>query len=1066
MKKFITLIGLLLYSLTVLSDTPPPLISVKDSGDSNYITTVKFNFPNFTGTHTGTQFSLGVNSVIGGGTGLSSLTQNGLLLGNGSNNPTFLVGGSTGNVVTWNGSTWVSSAVPTSGTVTSVALALPNIFSVSGSPITSSGTLTGTLANQNANTFWAGPSSGSAIPPTFRTIQSADLPAGLGTVSSVSVASANGFSGTVANATTTPAITLSTSITGLIQGSSGSLASYIGGSLVESGSSVLTIGNGANAVIGTGTTLQVKQSSTSQSGYLSSTDWNTFNGKEAAGNYITALTGDGTASGPGSSAFTLASVATPGTSPKVTFNAKGLVTSGTTLSSGDIPNNAANTSGTAANITATSNSSLTTLSSLSLPYSQVTGGPSANAITALTGDITASGPGSAAATLATVNTNTGSFGSSTSIPSFTVNGKGLITAASGNVVIAPAGTLSGTTLNSTVVTSSLTSLGTQSAVLNLGSHLINAVTDPVSAQDAATKNYVDTSIAALNPAEATYAATTANLTGTYLNGVSGVGATFTITATGAFTLDGTTPPVNSRILIKNQSSGFQNGVYNLTVAGTTGVSPILTRSSDYNTASDMNSAGLIPVINGTVNALSSWQQIATITTVGTDSLVFTEFTANPSLYLLKANNLSDVASASTAFSNIDQLATNSIAGSVSTTTQTFGGNKTLIGTLALTPGGSTGAFSIDSPSFIFDSTNNALGIGVQPSSTSTIDAINSNGSSKAIQVTSYGTGSTIPFRGRFARGTSGSPAAAQNGDSLAVFSGRGYGASQFAAASTGAINAVAGETFTNTSNATYLSFLVTPTASVTSAEAARINSTGNVLIGTTTDSGTQKLQVNGNSNVGTVTSGVWNGTATSGQSFLISGVTYTTPANITTATVFEITLVGGGAAGGGTPATVNTKGAGGGAGATCVIFLTGLNPSTAYTIAIGGNGSGSSNATGGNGGNTTISINAVTYTAGGGSGGPAGVTTNGGVGGTCTNASIAVSGQNGGGTATAAGNQTVAGIGGSSLWGLGGNGIQGTAAGNAGTGFGAAGQGSTSTVATAEAGGPGTPGMILIKWKN
>lgn len=81
-------------------------------------------------------------------------------------------------------------------------------------------------------------------------------------------------------------------------------------------------------------------------------------------------------------------------------------------------------------------------------------------ITALTGDGTATGPGSVALTLATVNSNVGSFGSSTSIPSFTVNAKGLVTAASGNVVIAPAGTLTGTTLNSTVVTSSLTSVGT------------------------------------------------------------------------------------------------------------------------------------------------------------------------------------------------------------------------------------------------------------------------------------------------------------------------------------------------------------------------------------------------------------------------------------------------------------------------------------------------------------------------------------------------------------------------------------------------------------------------------
>lgn len=55
-------------------------------------------------------------------------------------------------------------------------------------------------------------------------------------------------------------------------------------------------------------------------------------------------------------------------------------------------------------------------------------------ITALTGDGSASGPGSAAITLATVNTNTGSFGSGSAIPSFTVNGKGLITAASSTAV--------------------------------------------------------------------------------------------------------------------------------------------------------------------------------------------------------------------------------------------------------------------------------------------------------------------------------------------------------------------------------------------------------------------------------------------------------------------------------------------------------------------------------------------------------------------------------------------------------------------------------------------------------
>ena len=64
------------------------------------------------------------------------------------------------------------------GTVTSVGLGLPSsVFSVSGSPVTSSGTLNGSFINQSANTFFAGPSSGPPSVPSFRTIQASDLPA-------------------------------------------------------------------------------------------------------------------------------------------------------------------------------------------------------------------------------------------------------------------------------------------------------------------------------------------------------------------------------------------------------------------------------------------------------------------------------------------------------------------------------------------------------------------------------------------------------------------------------------------------------------------------------------------------------------------------------------------------------------------------------------------------------------------------------------------------------------------------------------------------------------------------
>ena len=72
-----------------------------------------------------------------------------------------------------------------SGSVTSVALTMPTIFTVTGSPIVGAGTLAVTLANENANQGFFGPTSGGAAAPTFRSLVAADLPAGTGTVTSV-----------------------------------------------------------------------------------------------------------------------------------------------------------------------------------------------------------------------------------------------------------------------------------------------------------------------------------------------------------------------------------------------------------------------------------------------------------------------------------------------------------------------------------------------------------------------------------------------------------------------------------------------------------------------------------------------------------------------------------------------------------------------------------------------------------------------------------------------------------------------------------------------------------------
>lgn len=77
-----------------------------------------------------------------------------------------LINDGTGNL-SWEGS---------AGTVTSVGLSLPSIFAVTGSPVVGAGTLTGTLLAQSANTVWAGPTTGSAAVPSFRSLVGADLP--------------------------------------------------------------------------------------------------------------------------------------------------------------------------------------------------------------------------------------------------------------------------------------------------------------------------------------------------------------------------------------------------------------------------------------------------------------------------------------------------------------------------------------------------------------------------------------------------------------------------------------------------------------------------------------------------------------------------------------------------------------------------------------------------------------------------------------------------------------------------------------------------------------------------
>jgi len=80
-------------------------------------------------------------------------------------------------VLQYIGTSWVPATL-TAGTVNSVGLSLPSIFTVSNSPVTNSGTLTGTLASQNANTVFAAPNGSNGV-PAFRGLVAADITGGV-----------------------------------------------------------------------------------------------------------------------------------------------------------------------------------------------------------------------------------------------------------------------------------------------------------------------------------------------------------------------------------------------------------------------------------------------------------------------------------------------------------------------------------------------------------------------------------------------------------------------------------------------------------------------------------------------------------------------------------------------------------------------------------------------------------------------------------------------------------------------------------------------------------------------
>jgi hypothetical protein len=169
-------------------------------------------------------------------------------------------------------------------------------------------------------------------------------------------------------------------------------------------------------------------------------------------------------------------------------------------------------------------------------------------------------------------------------------------------------------------------LGAPTAPLSLNNQRITNLASPTAATDAASKSYVDATVQGLDQKPTAQVATTAALpANTYANGTGGIGATLTATANGALTVDGYTPAVGDRILVKNETATANNGLYDVTQVGSGATPYILTRNVYMDAPAEFPGA-FIPVEDaGTTNANSLWLCTNTVApTVGTTAITFTQ----------------------------------------------------------------------------------------------------------------------------------------------------------------------------------------------------------------------------------------------------------------------------------------------------------------------------------------------------------------------------------------------------------------------------------------------------------
>jgi hypothetical protein len=277
-------------------------------------------------------------------------------------------------------------------------------------------------------------------------------------------------------------------------------------------------------------------------------------------------------------------------------------------------------------------------------------------------------------------------------------------------------------------------------------------TAPTSNTDIVNKQYADAIASGIHFHEAVGYATTAALpASTYNNGTSGVGATLTGNSNGALTVDGytfTSPTDDgTRILVKNQANGAQNGVYTLSQAGNAspGAPFILTRSTDMDSVGtgvdQIDEGDFFLVTGGTANVNTAWvQQTPPPITIGTTAIVFQQFSA-PITYTA-GTGLSESPSYTFNIANTGTAGTYGSASSVPVITTNAQGQVTSVTNTTISiPNSSTTATSANTANAIV--ARDASGNFSAGTITATLsgDATNVTG---IVAVVNGGTGTTTP----------------------------------------------------------------------------------------------------------------------------------------------------------------------------------------------------------------------------------------------------------------------------------------------------------------------------------